>query len=161
MTLDQIRAHLRAYRTTSARIRTLQMESEEIRRGIAAENSPEMQAVHGMSYNGAPGGKSPESIVERVTLRPIMTEAASKWQRELERLEEQIHQAELSTRYVDIWLSGLNDKERAVVIAHEIDFKTWDEIENHSTKLLGVYYSNSGIRRIHRIAMQRICEIAK
>ena len=161
MNLEQIRAHLRAYRTTSARITTLQMEAEEIRRGIAAENSPAMNAVHGMRFDGAPGGKSPESVVERVTLRPIMTEAASKWQRELERLEEQIHQAELSTRYVDIWLSGLNAKERAVVIAHEIDFETWDEIELHSTKLLGEYYSNSGVRRIHSRAMKHLQEIAK
>lgn len=164
MTLDEVRKALRSYHTASARVAFLKEEAEELRRGIELEKRPELHAIHAQSYTGAPTTKSRSSITERTALRAAdgyRYEDVQRWEAELRQIEAEIRSLERYPRYVDIWLSALTDKERAVITAHEIELQSWEEMASHSAKLLGVYYSVSGLRKIGRTAMMKITDIAR
>lgn len=165
MTLDEIRKAFRCYHTAGARIAFLTEQAEELRRGIEREMLPDLHAVRTQSYDGVPVAATPSSsITERTALRAVdgyKSPVVVCWQQELHQIETEIRTLQKYPRYVDIWLSALNEKERVVVTAHEIELKSWTEIELQSSKLLGNHYSESGLRRICRTAMTKICDIAK
>lgn len=165
MTLDEIRQTFRSYHTASARIAFLQDEAEELRRGIELENRPELHAIHAQSYNAPPSGQPfGGSVTERVVLFSAdgkQDQNAVRWSRELQQIETEIRHLQRVPRLVEIWLSGLNEKERTVITAHEIDRESWEEMATHSTKLLGMYYSVSGLRKIGKTAMQKVANIAR
>ena len=156
MTLDEIRKILRSFRTTQARVSYLKQQAEDIRKAIFAENSPAMQAIHGQHYDFTPSRGAPSSVQERLCLKELETPDAERWQKELRTLEAEIRKAESDAKFVDIWLTGLTEKERTVLTAHEIDLMSWTEMEINSVKLLGEYYSTSGLQKINARALQRI-----
>lgn len=162
MTLDEVREALRSYQTTKARVAFLQEQAEELRRGIELENRPELHVITAQQYTGMPIGTARDSITERIGIYAAdgyQSPDAARWEKELRSIEAEIRQTESNARCVDIWLSALTEKERSVITAREIEQQTWEEMSNH--EILGNYYSISGMRNIHKAAMQKIQNIAR
>lgn len=161
---DEVMSILTAYRANQKRLVFLQEQAEEMRRGIALENLPEMHAVRTQKYTGLPARSANSSIVEDVALHAVdggETADSVRWRQELAQIEAEIYRAQRNIRYVDIWLSGLSDKQRAVVTAHTINKKTWPYICVNSETLIGVWMSESGLRNVHRAAISTILNIAR
>lgn len=156
---DQVRKHLRAYRENKARIAHYETQADEIRRGIWAENQPAMQAIHAQSYDLHI--RSWHSSPTERCLEGRQTASAKVWAEELRQLDRETQEARFAVAYVDAWLCGLTEKEQKAITAHEIDGLSWQEVSFESPELLGYYMSPDGLRRIGKLAIEKICRIAR
>lgn len=164
MTKKDVEHTLDNYKENKARLEFLQMEAEELRRGISIENRPEVHAIGAQTYDHIHTKVKKDSIVETLGLRSLDGETyadADRWQRELDALEREIRTKERAVRYVDIWLSALDDSEKIAVEWHYIDHKTWERVSLATDRLLGYYIGAEGMRRIGREAIRKICSITE
>lgn len=161
MSPNAIRDALRSYRANQARLSFLEGEAEELRRGISLENRPEVHAIHAQRYSGIPVRTPGGSITEKTALRAadgVENADAKRWRKELGSAEAEIQRLRCEMRMVDTWLSGLTEKERRVITAHELDDQSW--LEMSLSDLLGCPMSESGLKKIGRKAIEKICMIA-
>lgn len=157
---DEVRSLLRAYRENKARADYLEAEAENIAKAIVAENRPEMQAVHAQSYEYHPHTSAHSAPTENAVFRSFDgggTAQAKAWAQELRQLEK----ARFDAVRVEVWLSGLTDKERKVITARYIDHLTWPAVAMNSDELIGYFMTPDGLRRIGRVAFEKICMIAR
>lgn len=162
---DEVRGLLRAYKENKSRVSYLEAEAAELRRGIQAEEQPEMQAVHAQRYFGTPPPSHfNSSRTETLALAAAdgrHTETTRRWLGELNDIEQELRKARLDVARVDVWMLGLTGRERAVITAHEIEREPWYKVAFQSEKLLGHYMTADGLRRIGRQAFEKICMIAR
>ena len=164
MTKKEVEATLESHKENKARLEFLRMEAEELRRGVYIENRPEVHAIGAQTYDHTHIKGKKDSIVETLGLRSLDGETyadADRWQRELDALEREIRTKERAVRYVDIWLSALDDSEKIAVEWHYIDHKTWERVSLATDRLLGYYIGADGMRRIGREAIRKICSITE
>lgn len=161
---DEVRGLLRAYKENKSRVSYLEAEAAELRKGIWAEEQPEMQAIHAQRYFCTPPPSFTSSKTEMLALSAVdgmHTETTRRWSDELNEIEQELRKARLNVARVDVWMRGLTDRERAIITAHEIEREPWYKVSFQSEKLIGQYLGQERLRGIGKQALKKICTIAR
>ena len=166
MNPEQVNEKLENYRASRARLEHLKMEAEELLRQIQIEaaNAAANEAIRCQQYTGMPHPSGVNRSVEDAAIRyadGYSGQLARQWENERAEMLREVGVLERSVRYVDTWLSALEEKERVVVTNHIIDKVSWNELSAMSRSLFGYHMSVSGLRSIGREALRKIYDIAR
>lgn len=157
---------LSEYPSNKARYNHLYLEAMDMAIQINAETRRALanDAIQAQQYRDTPPSGKVSKPVEELALRYVdgyIPDTLAGWMKESEEMWSELRSLDISITYVDTWLEGLSDKERSVIVAHEIDQKSWSEIASTSAKTFGYHVGVSNLQKIKRKAIQKIYAIAR
>lgn len=162
---EQVLSMLRSYRGCAARIThircEIQMEKARLKwlEETAVEDMQHVTAsLTGMPRSGRIGDQSANIAVKLAD--GYETDEVKQTRRRILDLEANARILELTSAFVEAWLSGLTQKERFVIERRTIDGMTWECVAEDYEKEFGVHYSKDTVRRINRAALEKIYRIA-
>lgn len=157
---------LKNYRTAKGRTAHLDIElnrlERELRRTVAADRE-EIADISGHQYDVMPHGNAVGQPTEQKALKlynlPESQEVAAIRQRIHEITMEQ-EEHFFSVHFVEAWLGGLTEKERWIIEKQTIDSVSWKEVAYHYSNVFGHSAKIDTLRRIKRLAMDKIYKMA-
>lgn len=166
MTSNEVDTLLARYRSDKARFSHLYLQSMTMAMQINAEARRALanDSMHAQQYNDMPHGNRLVKAVEDLAIRyadGYLPDVIRGWMAESEAMQGELRELETNIAFVDTWLGGLGDTDRAIVTAHDVDGQTWPEVAINSPRLLGYHMSPDGLRKRHAKAMQQIYAIAR
>lgn len=81
-------------------------------------------------------------------------------QQDVDKVRDELYEAEMVIRFVDGWLICLTDRERFVILHHVISSETWTEVLDLYEKQYG-QFGKEGLRKIKKRALNKIYEAAE
>ena len=141
-------------------IQVLEIEIDAWKRCLVDEAT----SLGGQNMDGMPHGTTVGNPTERIAMmlmngyEPGGLAAAEE---ELRQMKEELAEAELVVTFVDAWMSGLTAREKWLIEQLYFNGKTYSEVAREYTEKYGNQTSRESVRRMRKLTVEKICEMAK
>lgn len=157
---------LRSHKKTKARRDVLAGDVEDMVRRINREamNDAAESTMHGMRYDGVPGGGKLSKPVEEAGIRGadgVVTPIMRQWMQECAEMEQELEKLNRVVRRVECGLEALDAEELQVIRLHEIEQVSWREMVDNARKLFGVPYSQGTLRNKQQTGLEKMLEVMR
>lgn len=165
MTPEQVDKMLLDYNRCRSRATHIENQLAIMERQLQQERSRAMQeeALHAQSYDAMPHDSMPGNPVESLVLRYLSgyePKYIKDLQQDVDKVRDELYEAQMVIRFVDGWLICLTDRERFVILHHVISSETWAEVLDQFEKQYG-QFGKDGLRKIKKRALNKIYEAAE
>lgn len=166
MTPEEVNAMLASYKECASRCKLLEekrkfLESDiEFYSNLKAEDV--IQTTSPMT--GIPHGSTVSDPTSRVAIMIADGDGAGKipaLRREIMEIDAELRIKQPTVVYVDALLMVLNERERFVVEQKPIGGLTWRQIEGLFQIAFGEAYSQQGLKKLCKVALQKLYKIAE
>lgn len=165
MTPQQVDKMLSDYNRCRSRATHIRNQLAIMERQLQQERDHAMEgeAIHAQAYDPTPHGNMPGNPVESLVLR-YMSGYEPRYikdlQQDVDKVRDELYEAEMVIRFVDGWLICLTERERFVILHHVISSETWTEVLDLYEKQFG-QFGKEGLRKIKKRALNKIYEAAE
>ncbi|MBR3741018.1 MAG: hypothetical protein IKN04_11290 [Clostridia bacterium] len=165
MTSDQVDKMLEDYNRCRSRATHIKNQLAIMERQLQMEKSKAMEedALHAQSYDASPHGNGPGNPTESLVLRYLsgyVPKYIKDLQEDVDKVRDELYEAEMVIKFVDGWMIGLTDREKFVILHHVISSETWVEVLDQYEDKFG-QFGKEGLRKIKKRALNKIYEAAE
>lgn len=164
---DQVDEMLKGYRAAKGRSAHIDVEIDRLRdklsRTIEADRR-ELADISAQQYSAMPHGSECGRPTEEKGIRLLgmkMSEEARRITAQMEELEQLRQRQRITVLFVEAWMQGLTDKEQWLIEKQTIDGVSWKEVSRHYTSAFGHNATMDSLKRMRRIAMEKIYAMAR
>lgn len=162
---EKVDRMLRDYREFRGRCEFLRHEIGLEERKLAILRETMIDDAVSMSPNltGMPKGSGTSKPVEALAIRfgnGYVPAYIQEIEKALDEKKKELREKMVTVVFVEAWLKGLTDKERTIVEKQVIDGRFWREIVFEYRAKYGEEYSREGLKRIKKVAMEKIYRMA-
>lgn len=164
---DQVDEMLKGYRAAKGRSAHIDVEIERLRDKLnrtIEEDRRELADITGQHYSSMPHGSDCGNPTEEKGIRLLgmkMSPEACCIRDQLEELEQLRQRQRITVLFVEAWMQGLTDKEQWLIEKQTIDGVSWKEVSWHYTSAFGHNATMDSLKRMRRIAMEKIYAMAR
>lgn len=165
MTPEQVDKMLACYNQCRSRATHIENQLAIMERQLEMEKAHAMEqdALHAQSYDPTPRGNGPGNPTESLVLRYLsgyVPKYIKDLQEDVDKVRDELFEAEMVIRFVDGWMIGLTEREKFVILHHVISSETWVEVLDQYEAKFG-QFGKEGLRKIKKRALNKIYEAAE
>lgn len=163
---QQVDKYIENYVMNQGRVRHLSVEVEIMETRIAQleKSAIDDASLSCQKYNSMPHGSGMSDSTGQLATKfadGYIPEYVASAIKDLATLNDLLTKAQDAVKYVDAWLECLPDDDKYLIMERSILGKTWGTVIDGFEERTGKLYSESGVRLMHKRAMETVYLIAK